>query len=196
LKNYNYGQPGAYFVTICTQGGQCLFGQVVDGCMRLSAGGDMVWRWWRKVDEKYPSVHTDAAVVMPKHFHGIIFITGQPRGAAPTGADVDGPPRGASSTSADMDGSPRGAVPTLGQIVGWFKTMTTNEYIRGVKQLGWPPFSGRVWQRNYYEHVVRNDRTLNAIRRYIADNPVRWGWDRYNRSQSDAPQASTARARI
>ncbi len=58
--------------------------------------------------------------------------------------------------------------------------MTTNEYIRGVKQSGWPPFNGRLWQRNYYEHIIRNDESLNRIRQYIADNPRRWAFDREN----------------
>jgi REP element-mobilizing transposase RayT len=66
--------------------------------------------------------------------------------------------------------------------VQWFKTMTTNEYIRGVKQLGWPAFAGRLWQRNYYEHIIRNEESLNRIRQYILDNPTRWVFDRENPS--------------
>ena len=62
----------------------------------------------------------------------------------------------------------------------WFKTMTTNAYIRGVKQQSWPPFRGRLWQRNYYKHIVRNDNDLDRIRRYIAGNPSRWASDREN----------------
>ena len=62
----------------------------------------------------------------------------------------------------------------------WFKTMTTNDYIRGVKAMGWLPFPGRLWQRNYYEHVVRNEVELDAIRRYIDENPARWALDRDN----------------
>jgi putative transposase len=72
----------------------------------------------------------------------------------------------------------------LGDIVGWFKTMTTNEYIRGVKQHGWPPFRGKVWQRNYYEHVIRNPRALERIRAYIQNNPAQWALDRENPQRS------------
>ena len=68
----------------------------------------------------------------------------------------------------------------MGDIVGWFKTMTTNEYIRGVKQLGWPAFPGSVWQRNYYEHIIRDAASLDRVRAYIADNPARWDHDREN----------------
>jgi len=70
--------------------------------------------------------------------------------------------------------------PTLGEIVGWFKTMTTNAYIRGVKECGWTPFPRRFWQRNYYEHIVRNEGELDRIRTYIASNPLRWALDREN----------------
>ena len=66
---------------------------------------------------------------------------------------------------------------SLSEIIQWFKIMTTNEYIRGVKQSGWPPFRKRVWQRDYYEHIVRDDGALDRIRQYIADNPARWAAD-------------------
>jgi REP element-mobilizing transposase RayT len=217
LRGYDYGRPGAYFVTICVQGREFLFGRVVDGQMRLNAAGDMVWRWWHALPEKYPTVRTDAAVVMPNHFHGIIVIDGQsaeegqPHGVAPTTADPVGATQGgrpqadggvadgvgatqggrpqADGGVADEwgPGQPRGvaptegdAHPTLGQIVGWFKTMTTNEYIRGVRERGWPPFPGKVWQRNYYEHIVRNRQALERIRTYVETNPERWAWDREN----------------
>jgi len=64
--------------------------------------------------------------------------------------------------------------------VQWFKTMTTNEYIRGVKQYGWPPFPGKLWQRNYYEHIIRNENELNRIREYIINNPMQWALDGEN----------------
>jgi hypothetical protein len=109
---------------------------------------------------------------------------GQPPGAAPTGvgaggsvgATQGGRPEVAAPTNADT----RDRAPPLGQIVGWFKTMTTNEYIRGVKQQGWPPFPGKVWQRNYYEHIIRNRDALGRIRVYIQTNPQRWALDREN----------------
>jgi REP element-mobilizing transposase RayT len=68
----------------------------------------------------------------------------------------------------------------LPTIIQWFKTMTTNEYIRGVKTLEWPSFRGKLWQRNYYEHIVRNDLGLYRIRQYIIANPARWPEDREN----------------
>ena len=139
----------------------------------------MVQTWWDKLPEKFPTVGTDAFVTMPNHIHGIIVITeletlGQTHGSAPT-ADVNvGPNVGANPRVCP---NPK---PTLGHVVQWFKTMTTNAYIRGVKQNGWEPFPGKFWQRNYYERIIRNERELNAIRQYIYDNPAQWESDKEN----------------
>ncbi|HLP48379.1 MAG TPA: transposase [Candidatus Kapabacteria bacterium] len=65
----------------------------------------------------------------------------------------------------------------LHAILRWFKTMSTNEYIKGVKQSGWPPFNGKLWQRNYYEHIIRNENELLQIREYVANNPANWEID-------------------
>ena len=141
--------------------------------MRLNKAGVMVGTWWRKVGGKFPSVQTDEYIIMPNHFHGIVNIVG----AAPCGRPIInnayGQPRSKS-------GQPHGVAPTLGYIVNWFKTMTTNQYIRGVKQNRWPAFAGRLWQRNYYEHIIRNEEELNHIRQYIADNPLNWRTDEEN----------------
>jgi REP element-mobilizing transposase RayT len=68
----------------------------------------------------------------------------------------------------------------LGNIIDWFKTMTTNEYMRNVRQKNWPSFNGKLWQRNYYEHVIRNEEEMNRIREYIINNPARWDDDEDN----------------
>ena len=117
-------------------------------------------------------VETDEFVVMPKNFHGVVIITD-----VPVGADLRvGPvPEGEHPTQQ----GPHAGVP-LQAVIQWFKTMTTNEYIRGVKTASWPSFNGRLWQRNYYEHVIRDDQSLNRIRQYIVDNPARWEFDREN----------------
>ena len=82
------------------------------------------------------------------------------------------------------DGATTRVAPTVGDIVGAFKSRVTVEYIRGVKTSGWPPFRGRLWQRNYYEHIIRNERALNAIRQYIIENPRRWQMDRENEART------------
>ena len=112
---------------------------------------------------------------------------GQPRGVAPWDTNPDmGQPRGVAPTDTNPDmGQPRGVAPTearlsLSDVVHRFKTMTTTRYISGVKTSNWPRFDRRLWQRNYYEHIVRDDDDLNRIRQYISDNPLRWEQDREN----------------
>jgi putative transposase len=146
LRSYDYSQVGAYFVTICTQGRLCLFGDVVYGEMKLNDAGWMIESWWLELRNKFPSVEPGEYVVMPNHFHGIIAIVGADLCVCPD----SGPPKGAHI------GAP------LPKIVQWFKAMTTNEYIRGVKQYGWTPFLARLWQRNYYEHIIRNQEDLDT----------------------------------
>ncbi|MGH7843599.1 MAG: transposase [Candidatus Binatia bacterium] len=169
LKGYNYKQPGAYFVTICTQDRACLFGNVADDKMQLNDAGRMVQHWWFELNRKFPTVETDEFVVMPNHFHGIVVMSVRADlRVGPVSDDAHAAHQGAHT------GAP------LPRIIQWFKIMTTNEYIRCVKTESWPSFNRQLWQRNYYEHVVRNDDSLNRIRQYIVDNPARWAFDREN----------------
>ena len=186
LKDYDYSQAGAYFVTICVHERQCLFGRIDRGEMRLNSPGMMVVNVWQDLNERFPEVKADACVVMPNHLHGIIWLVGAPL----VGALGDG--IRPNKREGNHEGCPYGgglddgiravtrAVPTLGQVIGAFKSITTDQYVGGVKRCGWPPFAGRVWQRNYYEHVIRNDRALNAIRNYIEANPSQWENDPEN----------------
>jgi putative transposase len=167
LKGYDYSQAGAYFVTMCAQHRELLF--VPDDVI------DMLQRWWDKLPEKFPGVETDAFVIMPNHVHGIIVVGVDPRvNPGPRDDPSSGQSRGIAPT---IDPT---TAPTLGEMIQWFKTMTTNEYIRGVKDLNWTPFPGKLWQRNYYEHIIRSEIALNAIRQYISNNPSKWEQDRDN----------------
>ncbi len=170
LQGYDYSSPGYYFVTVCTQGLRSRYGVVVDDGMRLNDAGRMVEHWWQSLAEKFVHVDLDEHVTMPNHFHGIIVIVDSRRGAP-----MCAPSRGRS----DAVGLPEKRVP-LGEIVQWFKTMTTNEFIRGVKESGWPRFDRKLWQRDYFEHVIRDEKSLNNIRRYIRANPLMWPFDRDN----------------
>ncbi len=210
LKGYDYRQPGAYFITICTQDRACLFGTVVEGEMHINDAGRMVQRWWDELNRKFHNVQTDAFVIMPNHIHGIIIIH-------PVGADLCVRPEnscvhpenlcirpenlcvrpkwnarpGDAGVRTDARGAHTGAGGAhtgapLPEIVRWLKTMTTNEYIRRVKNDGWTLFRKRLWQRNYYDHIIRNDESLNRIRRYIVENPLRWHLDRENPDRINA----------
>jgi putative transposase len=191
LKNYDYSQPGAYFVTVVAQDRQLLFGEIVGNAMRPNAAGQMVEQWWAKIAQKYPTLARDEFVVMPNHFHGIVVISGGPIHAPLSGAGVGAAPCGRPAFRDDSKdvGQPHRAAPTgnggargptLGDVMDWLKTMTTNAYIQGVKKSGWQRFRGRLWQRNYYEHVVRDEEELNRIRQYIACNPLQWALDPEN----------------
>jgi len=162
LSGYDYSQEGAYFVTVCVQSRQALLGEMLHGEMRLNQAGCMVERWWHKLESKFAALETDFYVVMPNHFHGIALIAGNTSSALPAW------PQGAHM------GAP------LQKILQWFKTMTTNEYIHGVKEHGWPQFKGSLWQRSFYDHVIRDEASLNRIREYISTNPQRWDLDREN----------------
>ena len=209
MQEYDYSANGAYFVTICTQGRECLFGDISAGEMHLNEAGREVKTWWQKLPTKFDAVKVDGHIIMPNHFHGIISIVGappcgcpplslpcvgssliltskpgQPHGDCPYGTLKPGWSHGVGnegrSHGVEKDGRPRGAAPTLGDVMDWFKTMTTNAYIHGVKQSGWSPFPGRLWQRNYYERIIRDEKELASITEYIALNPMRWAEDKEN----------------
>ena len=179
LPDFDYSQSGAFFVTICTQGKQSLFGSISDGIVNLNAAGLMIEHWWLKLNSKYDHVHTDHYIIMPDHLHGIIIIVG----AAPRGRPDASKQQPAAR---DQTGHPHRDAATLGNVIGWFKTMSTNEYIRHVKANNWPPFPRRLWQRNYYEHVIRNPQDLESVRTYIKQNPLRLTLKSHNQPPSDS----------
>jgi REP element-mobilizing transposase RayT len=165
LRGYDYARPGAYFVTICTQDRQCLFGEIRDGQMIVNDIGQMITHWWQELPRRFPSVTLDEFVVMPNHLHGILILH--------VGADRRVRPN---STVAPVKEGRHIGLP-LHRIIQWFKTMTTNGYVREVKEEKWPPFNKRLWQRNYYEHVIRTEDEWDEIRAYIAENPLKWELD-------------------
>ncbi|MCB9422165.1 MAG: transposase [Ardenticatenaceae bacterium] len=153
LNGYDYSQAGAYFVTICVNDGQCRFGEIKDGVMHPSPAGEMVIACWYALPERFPTIDLDVFGLMPNHSHGIILIT-------KTGLNANDNPI------------------VLGNIVGAFKSISTNLYIDGINTQGWEPFHKRLWQRDFYDHVIRNERALHAIREYIINNPANWQEDK------------------
>ena len=176
LKGYDYASEGAYYVTIVVQGRKQFFGKVVDGEMILNEAGQMIVKWWNELNNKFTNVILGACIVMPNHVHFIIIIEN-------AGADLCICPEdiNISQQKGEYKGSPlQKTNGSLSQIVQWFKTMTTNEYIRGVKKSNWTPFNGKLWQRNYYEHIIRNEKELEQKADYILTNPSRWKADQEN----------------
>ena len=159
LKDYDYSQAGMYFVTVCMNKHKSVFGRIQDGEMILNDAGKMIDKWWRKLAVKFNYNENDIYVIMPNHMHGIVSIVGADPCVCPD------------STKGEHMGSP------LHKIIQWFKTMTTNEHIRNVKNAGWTQFNKKFWQRNYYEHIIRNEKELESIYEYIENNPNRWEFD-------------------
>jgi putative transposase len=171
LKGYDYSQGGMYYVTICTESRRCVLGDVVDGGVITTDIGAMAARWWNKIPGQFESVRLDASVAMPNHLHGVIIID-KPLMFKP-GAQ-DGRTHGSAPTS------PSTSAPTLPDMVRWFKTMTTNEFLKGVRSGKWKGLPGGLWQRGYYEHIIRGEIGLHAVREYIRQNPANWETDEEN----------------
>jgi REP element-mobilizing transposase RayT len=152
LAAYDYAQPGAYFVTVVTHGRRPLFGAVRGEEMVANAAGRALWRVWSDLPKRFAGIEIDEFVVMPNHVHGLLWLI------APT-APSPQPDRGSVS---------------LGDVVGAFKSIGAREANRILGR------NGALWQRNYYERIVRNDAELNALRKYVVENPLRWSFDHEN----------------
>jgi len=170
LPAYDYAQPGAYFLTVVTHQRQCLFGETVDGRVLLSGHGEAVEQEWLRSTQIRREIQLDAFVVMPNHIHGIVIVGAHGRAPLLHRSPL---------RSAPLHRSPR----SLSSFVAGFKSAVTKRIneMRGTPGL-------LVWQRNYYEHVIRNDRELARVRQYIVDNPARWEDDQENPAHQ--PQGS------
>ena len=168
LKGYDYSQAGGYYITIVTLWRECLFGDVVDLEMQVNALGRIVQECWDEIPAHFPNVVVDAFVVMPNHVHGIIFIHENNRaGANPVGARHVSPRQ-------EPTYPPRGFKPcSVGALVAAFKSSVTR---RARGELN----SSNIWQRNYYEHILRDQVDTKRITGYILDNPINWDQDEEN----------------
>lgn len=190
LQKHNYAAPGIYFVTICTQNRKCLFGEIMHGRLELNDRGNMVQKTWHEIPKYYSNIDIDVCQIMPNHIHGIIIVKSTNHLLAPVGANPRVRPNTEISQNvktpyqkrlAQDTGQTQGSAPTvtgkisgLPDIIKRFKSLTTKQYIDGIKRCNWPPFDKRLWQRNYHEHIIRNNDELNKIRIYIKKNPTNW----------------------
>jgi len=172
LRGFDYSKEGAYFVTICTRNREYLFGAVVDGEMRLNNVGRVVQTVWGGLSDRFPTIELDAFVVMPNHVHGILVVRAAlaPPKRRKVGAGLALPVGGAASSAPT-----RFASTTLGTVVRAFKSISAIGVNRLLSRSG-----QSLWQRSYYEHVIRTEESLSRIREYIATNPLRWELDREN----------------
>jgi len=175
LKGYDYSQLGAYFVTICTRDRASLFGEMVDGETRLNDAGEIARRCWADIPHHFLHAVLDAVVIMPNHVHGVIVIRESRRGeASATPIRLFKEP--GESDASPLQRRPNGTQPgSLSAIVQNFKSVSTRRMNAAQGAPGTP-----IWQRGYYEHVIRNEAELTAIREYILGNPARWTEDENN----------------
>ncbi len=161
LPGYDYSSAGAYFVTVCTKNNKCLFGDIVDGVMGLNQAGKIIHTVWHELPMHYAAIDLDVFVIMPNHVHGIIVLTG----TSVVGAGLALPGSEGAASSA----------PTLGNVMRTFKSLSAIRVNRVLMRTGQP-----LWQRNYYEHIIRNEARLYRIREYIVGNPQNWIMDPEN----------------
>ena len=176
LKGYDYSKEGLYFITICMQDRKCLFGKIENNIMILNDAGQMVEREWLALPNRFPQIILHEYIVMPNHFHSIFEIVGAPLVGAldPTGQQI-GQPQGIAPTVAPTINPTK----TVGDIIGAFKSIITDEYIKGVKKLNWEPFNKKLLQRDYWEHIIRNQKGYDRISNYIINNPKNWKDDTF-----------------
>ncbi len=189
LPDYDYASAGGYFVTICTHGHVCLFGEIAEEEMHLNACGQIAYDEWRRTPAVRPNVRLDAFVVMPNHIHGVLIIVGDnfadggdnraDESRNHDGGDRRGVLQYAPTTVGPTDGQSepasrfRSPSQTLGAIIRGYKGAVTKR----INQLRGTPGEA-VWQRGFYDHVIRHEKDLARIRRYVDRNPARWYWDR------------------
>ncbi len=157
LKGYDYSQSGAYFITICTYNRECLFGKIVDDKMILNQYGEIANQCWLEIPNHFPNVELDEYIIMPNHIHEIIVINEQNVGAI---------------HELPLQNQYQRRKMLIPKIIGRFKMNSAKQ----INQLRHTP-NIPVWQRNYYEHIIRNENELNKIREYIINNPLHWELD-------------------
>jgi REP element-mobilizing transposase RayT len=160
LKGYDYSDPRAFFVTLVTRGRECLFGEIHDGEMRLTDAGRIVWEVWDSLPSRYPQIALGNAVVMPNHFHGIVIIEQS------VGAIHELPLLNTQIQRRRM---------TLPLVVGYLKMNSAKRINKILGSEGVP-----IWQRNYYEHIIRDEGEQGRIHLYIEANIANWGSDEEN----------------
>jgi REP element-mobilizing transposase RayT len=151
-----------------------LFGNIQDGKVLQNQIGEMIEKSWLELTNRFPFISLDEFIIMPNHFHGIVIINSF------VGAALVAAP----NLSLNTNRAGINPAPTLGNIIGAFKSITTKNHIQGVHQYNWLPFSERLWQRNFYDHIIRDEIDLKRVRDYICFNPSRWEKDEENRPQA------------
>ena len=185
LKGYDYSQEGAYFITICCHDRKHFFGKIGNGNMKLNSFGKIAHAEWEQLPERFSNIELDEFQIMPNHMHGIIVIVGAPLAGAPN-RDIQSIDTGnAQAKRAPVKGAPTTTVAptttttttTVGNIIGAYKSIVANECLALWKSKRPNETMGKLWQRNFFEHIIRDETSLNNIREYIIHNPENWKSD-------------------
>ena len=175
LKGYDYSQPGWYFVTVCVQNREMLFGDIVNRKMKLNSIGKLIDYYWQRLPKHFKNIELDEYQIMPNHFHGIVHIVR----AMHSDQNIASEPNDSTGNASPLPPPPpRGTKPgSLGAVMQNFQSITTRKINKIRKTPG-----VRLWHRNYWEHIVRREAELNLIRKYIIENPKKWDEDYYYHS--------------
>ena len=201
FAGYDYA-AGAYFVTLCAKNKRSVFGRIREGGMQTNIYGDFVRQCWLAVPEHFAHAALDEWIIMPNHFHGILILRDPPHvgarhaspkthqppqtdAAAKTDENRDVRARHASPLQRGACGTSAGSLGALGALIGAFKSAVTRQTNIDRQQQGLSPV--QVWQRNYYERIIRDQSELDATRRYIIENPQRWATDENNPHHTNTP---------
>jgi len=160
LSGYDYSTTGSYFVTICIKNRECLFGEILDGEMKLNETGKIADEQWKWLFQQYKYIQMDEYVIMPNHFHGIIHIVDVGNGR---------------DRSLQYGDNPQRKIKPIPELIGAFKTTSSKLIHRN----GNTEFQ---WQKSYHDRIIRNDRELYRIQKYISNNPKNWNRDKENQS--------------
>jgi REP element-mobilizing transposase RayT len=175
LKGYDYSEAGAYFVTICAQNRECLFGEIRNGGMMLNEYGEIVRKEWMNTGIVRSYVELDEYVVMPNHFHGILVINGRGTACRVRHENVRDESMGTARRVPMVEQFAKPVAGSIPTIIRSFKSAVTKSINQFRNTPGHP-----VWQRNYYEHIIRSEEEMYRICRYIIENPAKWAEDEDN----------------
>ena len=174
LKGYDYSQAGLYFITICCQDRVCRLGKIENGVMICNELGEIAYREWMKTAELRPQIELDAFMVMPNHIHGILKINEMdmdtlhsPNNTGDNTGECNSP-----NNTGECNSPLRSPSNTIGAIIRGYKSSVT-------KQFGLMGFDEKLWQRNYYEHIIRDEQSYQIISEYIINNPKKWADDKF-----------------
>lgn len=190
LKGYDYSKASAYFITICCQDRKCWFGKIENGKMILNEYGTVAYNEWIKLTQRFLNFELDVFQIMPNHMHGIIVLNdvGATLAVAPNDKIVaPNDKMDLQANGATTRVAPTTKSKTVGDILGAYKSLVANEclkifklkYARAEASPAPTPMMGKLWQRNFYDHIIRNEKSYQTISNYIINNPANWKDDKF-----------------